>query len=352
MKPTILLKLPRHDVSFVGLFLTCASFFVIYGAVLGFLAEQRYWVLSLLPIPILTILVILYYFPRKLARINARYEAERSSLPRAGNWWVRCRSIGPLRVGRFIADERHAYARVRFRSNEPPRMGFFIELGKEPQDDWRVLCRSALGNGNAPIVRFVGYRGFPESGEHPWHNEQQWAPTLYEPNISTHGLPRVTTLVKIAVGGVMFAWCACWITRWLSPASGGPYGGFLRAVLLVMPIVIAASSMVWLAGLLVTTEVWLAPRLIRVKQSWAWRKRTVLMDFPVEPGFSATLWHGQPDEQVWFSRFPSVLRLANGSGSVELPTVGLCLDDFWWAVTSDYRTTPEEMDTFLAHGIR
>ncbi len=303
MRPTVLVKQPGGDLSLLGVAVTVSSLVVIWAQVCWALGnnQHRAEVLSLLPIPVLAIVAVVCYFPRKLAGINARYDAQRTSLARDG--------------------------------------------------EWRVLCRSDAAVGDAPTVRFVGYDGFPPSGEHPQHDKQQWAPTLYEPSISALGIPRVTKWTKVTAGGAVMAWCTCWAAQWLSP-PGGSHTLFLRAVMFVVPLVIAVSIVVCLAGLLVTTEVWFAPRLIRVRQSWAWRRKTVVKDFPVQPGFCATLSHGRPREPMWFIRFPHVLRLANPSGSVELPASGLRSDDFWWAVTSDYQTTPEDMDAFLAHGMR
>ncbi len=296
MQPTILLRIPKADFSVTGVTLAYLSFQAIFILVSWTFQNDQGPPPHFLAIPILVLFTVLYYPRRRVRRINAKYEKQRKSLPQQG--------------------------------------------------DWRVLRRCTQAD-NEPTVRFIGYH-YPPGGQHPAHDKKQWNPSLFDPAISSHGIPTATKTVKYCAATGAFAWVFSSIALFWLPPVGNAQMSFLAVLNNVSLVVVAASAIAWLAPSLVTTEVWFAPGLIRVRRTRPWRSKDAEMDFAVEPGFVATLYHGRPDELVWFRRFPEVLKLENGRFSLEVSAAGLCPDDFWWAVTSDYRTTPEQMDKFLA----
>lgn len=296
MQPTILLKIPKADFSVMCVVVAFVSIEGILVFVLRLFSGYDQAPPLHFVIPVFVLFTVLYYPYRKARRINAKYEKQRESLPQQG--------------------------------------------------DWRVLRRCTQTD-NEPTVRFIGYH-YPPGGQHPAHDKKQWNPSLFDPAISSHGIPRATKGVKYCAATGAFAWVFSSIALFWLPPVGNAQMSFLAALNTVSLVVVAASAIAWLAPSLVTTEVWFAPGLIRVRRTRPWRSQDVIMDFTVEPGFVATLCHGRPAESVWFRRFREVLRLENGRCAVEVSAAGLCADDFWWAVTSDFRTTPEQMDNFLA----
>lgn len=300
MQPTILLRVPKADFSVIAVTLAFMSFEAILVLLSWTFFHAQNHPLHFFLIPVLVLFTVLYYPRRKVRRINAKYEEQRGSLPQQG--------------------------------------------------DWRVLRRCTQAD-NEPTVRFIGYH-YPPGGQHSAHDKKQWNPSLFDPAISSYGIPTATKAVSYCAATGAFAWVFSSIALFWLPPVGNAQMSFLAVLNTVSLVVVAASAFAWLVPSLVTTEVWFAPGLIRVRRTRAWRSKDVVTDFAVESGFVATLCHGRPDKLVWFRRFREVLRLENGRCSIEVSAAGLCVDDFWWAVTSDYRTTPEQMDSFLADGGR
>jgi|GEM_PF-2373881 len=302
MKPTILLKLPEGELSIMG-------GVVAYVSVLGILLFPQGWILENIEAPplhfaiiaVLLLFMVLYYPRRKIKKINAKYDEQHAALPQQG--------------------------------------------------DWRVLRRCTEPADNEPTVRFIGYQ-YPLGGQHPAHDKQQWSPSLFDPALYSHGIPRASNAVKYGAATGAIVWLASSIVLFWLPIGGTFQPYYVTMTNRVSPVVVVGSVLAWLVLPRVTTEVWFAPGLIRVVRTRPWRSKDVVMDFAVEPGFVATLRHGRPNKVVWFRRFRDVLKLENERSAIEVSAAGLCPDDFWWAVTSDYRTTPEQMDTFLADGGR